>query len=329
MTGVGDPAPVFGPVPSRRLGSSLGVNTIPPKHCSYSCVYCQLGRTSRMTVERQSFFRPEVVVEAVRRRLDECERGGVGIDYVTLVPDGEPTLDVHLGRLLEALGALGPPVAVITNGSLLDRAEVRAELAVADWVSVKLDAADPATWHRVDRPCRQLDLARLLAGLQSFVGSFDGTLVTETMLVAGVNDGPDAVAAVAERLGAVGPAVAYLTVPTRPPAEPTVRVPDASSLVRAFLTLSRRVPRVELLAGDPVGRLAPSDDLARDLLAITAVHPLDDGGVVELGGGSPQALEVAGELVRQGLLETTSHRGRRFFIRSFRPRRGDLERGTL
>ena len=317
MTEGGDPAVVFGPVPSRRLGSSLGVNTIPPKHCSYSCVYCQLGRTSRMTVERRAFRLPEEVVAAVQDRLEECERRGVAVDYVTLVPDGEPTLDLHLGQLIEDLGALGPAVAVITNGSLLDREDVRAELAQADWVSVKLDAADATTWRRVDRPSRRLDHERVVAGLESLAGSFGGTLVTETMLVAGVNDQPTAVTAIAERLAGVRPAIAYLAVPMRPPAEPTVRAPGSHSLVRAFAILSQGVPRVELLVGDPVGRLSPSDDLERDLLAITAVHPLDEGGVVELGGGSLRALDVAVQLVAKGALQVEVFRGRRYFVRSF------------
>ena len=100
------PPVTFGPVASRRLGQSLGVNNIPPKHCTYACVYCQIGRTPKMAVERRAFFPPEVIADAVRRRLDECEHTGVRVDYLTVVPDGEPTLDLNLGRLITELREL-------------------------------------------------------------------------------------------------------------------------------------------------------------------------------------------------------------------------------
>lgn len=308
------PSTVFGPVPSRRLGQSLGVNTIPPKHCSYACVYCQLGRTSRMTLERRSFFEPAAIAESVCRRLAECGETGVRVDYVTVVPDGEPTLDVNLGRLLVLLASLGPPVAVITNGSLLHRADVRSELAPASWVSVKVDAADEETWHLVDRPHRRLRLEVALDGLRAFAREFDGELVTETMLVAGVNDRAETLVATLEALAEVAPKVAYLAVPTRPPAEPWVRPPSAVDLVRAHELLSLRLPRVELLTGQASVAFAPTGDLERALLAITAVHPLDEAAVVQLGHGEA-SLEVALRLVARGELAAVDYRGRRFFVR--------------
>jgi len=100
---------VFGPVPSRRLGRSLGINNIPPKICSYSCVYCQLGRTLRMEIERRAFYEPEELIRAVRERVEELREGGERIDYLTFVPDGEPTLDSNLGEEIAALKDLGIP----------------------------------------------------------------------------------------------------------------------------------------------------------------------------------------------------------------------------
>ena len=321
----GMPPPfTFGPVPSRRLGQSLGVNNIPPKHCSYACMYCQLGRTPNMTVERQTFFQPEAIADAVQSRLVECGRAGTAVDYLTLVPDGEPTLDVNLGRLLTMLRGLGPPLAVITNGSLMDRAKVRSELAIADWVSVKVDAVDTKTWRLVDRPHGQLRLENILEGLQVFSQAFRSTLVTETMLVSGVNDSEAALDALATSVSGIAPAVAYLAVPVRPPAESSVRPPGTDVLVRAYEAFSRLLPRVELLVGEPPEAVAPSSDVERDLLAITAVHPLDEGAVVELGGGSSQALEVAEDLTACGQLEAVVYGGRRFFVRSFTHSRDQL-----
>ncbi len=319
-----NPPFTFGPVPSRRLGQSLGVNNIPPKHCSYACVYCQLGRTPNMTVERRTFCQPKAIADAVKRRLDECGRAGTAVDYLTLVPDGEPTLDVNLGRLLTKLHGLGPPLAVITNGSLMDREDVRSELAIADWVSVKVDAVDTKTWRLVDRPHGQLRLEDILEGLQVFSRAFRSTLVTETMLVAEVNDSEAALDALAKSVSGFAPAVSYLAVPTRPPAKSSVRPPRTDVLVRAFEAFSRLLPRVELLVGEPLEAVAPSSDVERDLLAITAVHPLDEGAVVELGGGSRQALEVAEDLTARGQLEEVLYRGRRFFVRSFARQRDQL-----
>jgi wyosine [tRNA(Phe)-imidazoG37] synthetase (radical SAM superfamily) len=323
MSSDSQPSLAFGPVPSRRLGQSLGVNNIPPKHCSYSCVYCQLGRTPHITAERRRFLAPADICDVVRRRLDECRRDRVRVDYLTVVPDGEPTLDAELGELLVRLQKLGPPVAVITNGSLLDRSDVRSELGAADWVSVKVDAVNSRTWRLVDRPHGKLRLDGILEGLRVFAAGDRGTLVTETMLVAGRNDGEDDIAEITEFLTGIRPDLAYLGAVTRPPAESWVRPPETSRVVSAYVEMSSRLPRVELLIGDPIEAVAASSDVERDLLAITAVHPMDEAMVIELGGGSREALTVAAGLVRCGCLEQVEYRGRRFFVRPFaatRPR---------
>lgn len=130
----------FGPVPSRRLGRSLGVNHVPPKNCSYACVYCQVGATDRMRIDRSRFLDPAEVVDAVARRISSCREEREPVDFVTFVPDGEPTLDLHLGEEIRGVRSLGVPVAMITNGSLLGRPEVREELSAADLVSELLPA---------------------------------------------------------------------------------------------------------------------------------------------------------------------------------------------
>ena len=125
----------FGPVPSRRLGRSLGINNIPPKTCSYSCVYCQLGRPTKMQIERLGFYPPQRIFREVLRRVDEAWQTGEAIDYLTFVSDGEPTLDIRLGEAIDRLRPLGKKIAVISNASLLWRTDVRNDLTGADWVS--------------------------------------------------------------------------------------------------------------------------------------------------------------------------------------------------
>lgn len=175
----------YGPVPSRRLGRSLGINNIPSKACTYACAYCQVGRTTDMSMERREFYPPKKLIAAVAARLTEVKRLSEPVDFLSFVPDGEPTLDVNLGREIEALRQFGRPVAVITNATLLGLPDVRKELATADWVSLKVDTVDEETWHKLNRPRRTLDFFPLQDGMRAFRRMFTGTLVTETMLVAG------------------------------------------------------------------------------------------------------------------------------------------------
>jgi len=130
--------------------------------CTYSCVYCQLGRTVCSQTGRRPFQSPEAVAAAVRDKLASARRAGERVDYLTFVPDGEPTLDANLGGTIRLLRPLGIPIAVISNGSLLDREDVRFDLAEADWVSFKIDAVSEETWRRVDRPHGRLQLRPIL-----------------------------------------------------------------------------------------------------------------------------------------------------------------------
>ena len=136
----------FGPVPSRRLGRSLGVNNIPHKVCPYSCVYCQVGRTLRFQIEPSRFYEPAAIVQKVREKVFESEGP---IDYLTFVPDGEPTLDGGIGETIEQLKPLGIRIAVITNATLIDRRDVQAALRAVDWVSFKVDSVSEKTWKKL------------------------------------------------------------------------------------------------------------------------------------------------------------------------------------
>ncbi|MFM1891066.1 MAG: hypothetical protein RLZ44_143 [Pseudomonadota bacterium] len=305
----------FGPVPSRRLGRSLGINNIPPKACSYSCVYCQVGPTREPEIVPRAFYPPAQILAAVRERVARLRAQGEEIDYLTFVPDGEPTLDANLGVTIEALRVLDIPIAVISNASLLWRDEVRRNLAAADWVSLKLDAVDDALWRRINRPHPGLEHHAILSGMAAFARSYRGTLATESMLVQGVNDSAVAARRLAEVLRPLAPAVAYLAVPTRPPAETGVRPADELALTRAHQILAAQLPRVELLTGYEGNAFAASGDLAQDLLAITAVHPLREEAVAQLLADHGAAWQLVERLVDQGQLLWTDYEGRRFLVR--------------
>jgi wyosine [tRNA(Phe)-imidazoG37] synthetase (radical SAM superfamily) len=281
MAGTAGPSELpiaFGPVRSRRLGWSLGINNVPPKTCTYSCIYCQAGATDRARLERASFSEPGAVVTAVDERLAECRAADQPVDVSTFVPDGEPTLDRHLGEAMQGVAALGLRVAVITNGSLLWRDDVREDLAPADWVSVKVDTVDEPTWRRIDRPIGSLRLATVLEGVRRFAAGYRGELVTETMLVAGINDDEASLCRTAAFVSAIAPVRAYVTTPTRPPAEPSVRPP--------MLETVRRVADIFREAEVPTSCLVPEVDEGEPPFAIAA----DPGAPIGPTGPRPLAL---------------------------------------
>jgi wyosine [tRNA(Phe)-imidazoG37] synthetase (radical SAM superfamily) len=306
----------FGPVPSRRLGRSLGINNIPPKACSYSCVYCQVGPTRAAEIVPRAFYPPGEILRSVVERLEALAQQGEPVDWLTFVPDGEPSLDASLGQTIELLRPLGIPIAVISNASLVWRAEVRATLARADWLSLKVDTVDPALWRRVNRPHPQLDLAAILEGIRRLAESYRGTLATETLLVAGMNDGAASVSAVADYLATLAPAVAYLAAPIRPPAEPEIRPPDEATLAAAFERMSARLPRVEYLIRDEGDAFAATGEVEDDLLAITAVHPLREEALRTLLAKAGADWRVVDRLLATGALRVVDYEGRRFYRRS-------------
>lgn len=312
----------FGPVPSRRLGRSLGINNIPPKVCTYSCIYCQVGRTTEMQVERCRFYNPEQILREVRNKVEKAKEVGEHVDYMTFVPDGEPTLDIDLGHEIELLKQLGIPIAVITNSSLIWRDDVRAELAKADWVSLKIDAAMPEAWHRVNRPYKKLQLASIQDGMLRFARNYDGKLVTETMLVKGINDGEDHLRKVAEFLARLRPDIAYLSIPTRPPAEAWVQSPDESVINRAYQVLSEKVERVEYLIGYEGNAFAFTGNVEDDLLSITAVHPMRKDAVDEFLDRARADWSAIHQLVAQDRLLETKYGGNRFYLRKLKGHSG-------
>jgi wyosine [tRNA(Phe)-imidazoG37] synthetase (radical SAM superfamily) len=312
--------PTFGPVPSRRFGRSLGLNTIPAGTCSYSCIYCQVGRTSHLTTTRTAHADPGFLLADVRHVLTGLSGRGEAVDYLTFVTDGEPTLDSRLGDQIASLKPLGVPVAVITNASLLSRDAVRGALAAADRVSVKVDSVKHGTWRRINRPHGDLRLEDVLDGVLQFSREFAGEFDTETMLVRGVNDTPDDLAPLAAYLGLVQPRCAYLAAPVRPPAEEGVEAPDETALVRAYETIAHAVARVELLTGYEGDAFSSAGDARADLLAITAVHPMRLDQVERLLERAGAAWDVVEWLIRQEKLREVVFNGQRFIIRrSSRP----------
>lgn len=309
---------VFGPVPSRRLGRSLGLNNIPPKICSYSCVYCQVGRTSRLRIEREPFYSVEEFAETVQFGIARLKQQGEPVDYLTFVPDGEPTLDANLGYHIENLRPFEIPVAVISNASLLWQEEVRRDLQHTNWCSVKVDTVDEACWQKINRPHGALNLPSVLQGMQDFSQEYQGELITETMLVKGINDAESQLKTTARFLADLRPAVAYLSVPTRPPAESWVEPPDIEAMNAAFHVFRELLDQVEFLIGYEGDQFASTENVEQDLLSITAVHPMRRSAVERLLRKNNGDWTIIEGLLHQEKLVEVDYGGEQFYLRNLK-----------
>jgi len=306
---------VYGPVPSRRLGYSLGINNIPPKKCSYSCVYCQVGNTLDMRVERENFYKSGDIAQAVRKKVSQLKEKEEPIDYLTFVPDGEPTLDVNLGQEIELLRPLGIKIAVITNASLIWREDVRQDLQKADWVSLKVDSVSEEIWRRVNRPQKSLKLGAIFDGMLKFASIFSGELAIESMLIQGINDSSEEIEKIAGFLAGLKPKVAYLAIPIRPPAKRGIRAASEPVVNMAYQIFNRRLSGVEYLIGYEGNEFALTGKLEDDLLSITSVHPMREEAVTEFLRKADAGWEVIEKLIRDGRLVELEYQEKKFYMR--------------
>jgi len=268
-----------------------------------------------MQVKRETFYKAEEIAQNVKEQVNKVREKGEPIDYLTFVPDGEPTLDANLGREIELLKPLGIKIAVITNGSLVWRQDVRQDLQKADWVSLKVDAVSQEIWHRISRPQKSLQLETILDGMLKFANIFKGELTTESMLIQGINDDSEEIERVANFLAELKPAKAYLAIPTRPPAKRTITAASEPAINMAYQVFSKRLSSVEYLIGYEGNAFAFTGNVEDDLLSITSVHPMREEAVVELLGKADTGWEIVGKLIKDGSLMELEYQGRKFYMR--------------
>ncbi len=207
---------LYGPVPSRRLGRSLGIDLVPYKVCSYDCIYCQLGSTGSTTIERREY----VSVDEIMDELEQKLATGIAIDYISLAGSGEPTLHSGIGELIRRIKALTSiPVAVLTNGSLLWMEELQEALMPADLLIPSLDAGDDAVFQQVNRPDSSISFDRMAQGLIDFSKRFKGEIWLEVFLLSGITDTEQEVKKIAQFTQLISPARVQLNSVYRPPAE--------------------------------------------------------------------------------------------------------------
>ncbi len=271
---------VFGPVPSRRLGISLGVNNVFSKYCSYSCVYCQVGRTDHLTITRRQFYEPRLVVEKVTDAY-KLHRP----DVITFVPNGEPTLDKNLGIETEEIkNNTKAKLAILSNSSLIFREDVREDLKKFDIVSLKIDTVIEETWKKLNRPHPELRLDKILGGMIQFSKEYNGNLIMETMLVSGLNDNENEYLEIANFLRQMKFNKIYIMIPIRPPAEKWVKKPSEEKVLVAYSMYSKILgkEKVELLISPESSDFKFADELVKDIAKTVYVHPLRISHVVKL-----------------------------------------------
>jgi wyosine [tRNA(Phe)-imidazoG37] synthetase (radical SAM superfamily) len=312
---------VFGPVPSRRLGKSLGINNIPPKVCTYSCVYCQVGRTLKMEVQRSQFYDTQEVVQVVSDMVTKLQSKNEMIDYLSFVPDGEPTLDLELGEKIRQLKFLGIKIAVISNASLIGQERVREALKQADWVSLKIDAITPSVWRKIDRPHRSLKLEKILEGIENFSQDFQGDLNTETMLVRDMNDQEEELHQIAKFIAKLDIQKSYLSIPTRPPTLKWVQPPEPEKITIAYQIFKKYALLVECLLGFAVESFGSTGDIERDLLSITSVHPMRESEIKKYLKKTEKDWQVIEHLIHEKKLIQTVFGEQKFYVRNFSGRR--------
>ncbi|HPS26748.1 MAG TPA: radical SAM protein [Bacteroidales bacterium] len=307
----------FGPITSRRLGKSLGINNIPaPKTCSYSCIYCQVGATHNQSATRRSYYDPEFIFKDVQQYIELLNENDKP-DYLTFVANGEPTLDINIGRSIALLKTLNIPVAVITNASLLSEASVREDIKEADWVSVKIDAGNNVLWRAINKPVASLDFEQVISGVMKFAEMFKGNLMTETMLVRFVNDTTGIFQQIAGIVAKIQPETAYLSVPTRPPALQLVQKPDEQAIIEAFQIFSEKISKVVLLLGFEGTNIGYTGNIQSDILSICAVHPVREDTMEELLRKNRTDRKVLESLINKKLIKQVSHHGMNFYVRQF------------
>jgi wyosine [tRNA(Phe)-imidazoG37] synthetase (radical SAM superfamily) len=303
---------VYGPVASRRLGFSLGVDILPFKTCTLDCTYCQLGSTGKTSFRRGSWFPPKEILAQVKAALDSGQR----IDVITFSGSGEPTLSRDIGRFIRALKRMTRiPVVVLTNGTLLTRKDVRHDLAAADIVVPSLDAVPAAVFRRVNRPHGSLDNRKIIDGLVRFRREFRGEIWLEVMLVRGVNDSPahiEALKAAAER---IRPDRIQLNTVVRPPADRRAKPLGARELQRIRRILG---PKAEIVASFEKREQSPAaGDLERDLLATVGRRPMTAEDIASsLGRDRGEVLKALAALLGRGRVRRVDHQGKTYFAES-------------
>lgn len=300
---------VYGPVPSQRLGLSLGVDLIPFKTCTLDCIYCQLGKTRRKTLQRKEYVPAAQVVQEIRQTLQEIH----DIDYITFAGSGEPTLHSGIGDVIRGIKKITDiPVAVLTNGTLLFEKPVAESLLSADVVVPSLDAASPDMFRRINRPHRSLNIDTIINGMKRFRQRYRGQIWVEIMLIRGFNDNREEIARIREAISGINPEKIQLKTVTRPPSE-SFAVPLNPGEIDA---VKRLLPEnAEVADESPIGNMQKEIDVEAYTIRMAKRRPIGVDDVAHVFGISESNAErMLDILEKKGLIKKKTYLKKTYYI---------------
>lgn len=299
---------IFGPVPSRRLGRSLGVDLVPMKTCTLSCRYCQVGPTPETVTLRREYFPADEILSELKARL----ASGVATDWITMSGSGEPTLNSAIGRIIDKIKQMtATPVCVITNGTLMNDPAVRRDLLNADAVMPSLDSAVEETFRAMCRPHPDIHVTNIVSGLESFRREFNGLIWLEILFMAGVNDSPTELAALKTAIGRIEPDSVQLNTVVRPPADSDAQAVSQERLEEIRQYFGDRAEIIATFKGVTVeGKPITRDDVAEYLKRRPGTT---DDIAVSLGADRAETERHLKSLERDGLIRLNELFGKKFW----------------
>jgi len=309
---------IYGPVPSWRLGRSLGVDIIPFKICSFNCIYCETGRTTNLTLERKEYVSKTSVIEELKAFLPRRKN----IDYITFSGSGEPTLNSRIGEMINEVKKLTDiPVAVVTNSSLLNREEVRRELQGADVVLPSLDVVSQSLFESLNRPHPSLKIEEIINGLIEFRKEFENKIWLEVLLVKGINDAPEEIRKLAEVIERIGPDKVQLNTVVRPPAEEEVFALNQKEL----RSIQRQLPgKVEIVGKfKKISKGEHIEKLETDIKNLLKRRPCTLSDISSaLRVNSKEVMKNLTILEGQAEIKAELHNRKRYYISTQQSKRG-------
>jgi len=301
---------IFGPVPSRRLGFSLGIDTVPYKTCSLDCIYCQLGKTTNKTIERKEYIScDDILPEIEEILLKQKER----IDYITFSGSGEPTLNSRMKTIINSIKKLASiPIAVLTNGTLLFQPETREELMEADLVIPSLDAVSEEVFKKVNRPHHSLRIDKIIDGLSDFSQEFKGKIWLEIMIVKGTNDSPQEIKRMAEAIEKIKLDKIQLNTVVRPPVEEFAQPVDLENLKKIRKALGRKCEVVTEFKRS--NQRFHRKDIEKGILTMVKRRPVTLLDISRSSGiHQNEAIKYLNMLEKEDQILTRVHRGKRYY----------------
>jgi wyosine [tRNA(Phe)-imidazoG37] synthetase (radical SAM superfamily) len=299
---------VYGPVPSRRLGFSLGIDLVPFKTCSLDCIYCQLGRTTQKSVERKIYTQKDNVCEEVREALRKTQR----IDYVTFSGSGEPTLNSEIGAVIKEVKKItAVPVAVLTNGTLLFREDVQKDLVEADVVCPSLDAASDVMFRKINRPHDALKLDSIIQGLKKFRMIYKGKIWLEVMLIKDFNDSVEELSRMRNAISGIQPDRVYLNTVVRPPSEIYAKPLSSDEMMTVKNYFDNRCEVIAEFHGQKIGEAQNVEDAIIEMTKRRPLTIIDIANV--LGVSETNAKTWVNALKDSGKLKERQYKGEEYY----------------